>query len=276
MRPSASVLIALVAASARGEATGDRHEVPVLVELFSSEGCSSCPPAEQVLSRLLAHPPDGVRVIALEEHVDYWDGLGWKDRFASPELSRRQEAYVRRMGLTGPYTPQLVVGGRGQVVGGDERSARSLISGAARAPRGIVELHVVENGSPHLRLEVRAGWDGGAGEVVLAAVRDHARGDVTSGENAGRVLDHVAVVRELLVVGRGTDGFRATVDVPRSAIEGATRIVLFVQAPAAGPVLAVASTELGATPGRARPGAPGARRVGPRELPGTGSYRVQR
>ncbi len=252
MRPYASALIALLAAGARGEARSARPEVPVLVELFSSEGCSSCPPAEQVLSRLLAQPPDGVRVIALEEHVDYWDELGWKDRYASPIFTRRQEAYVRRMGLTGPYTPQLVVGGRSQVVGGDERAARKSITGAASAPGGVLELEQARSDAAGLLLGVRAEWTGGAADVVLATVRDHARDKVGSGENAGKVLDHVALVRTLLVVGHGTDRFRGTIRIPRAAVEGADRVVMFVQAPDAGPVRAVASMKLGVPRLRAR------------------------
>lgn len=244
MRPYASALVALLAAGTQGEAKSARHEAPVLIELFSSEGCSSCPPAEQVLTRLLAQPPDGVRVVALEEHVDYWDELGWKDRFASPVFTRRQEAYVRRMGLTGPYTPQLVVGGRSQVVGGDERAARTSITSAASAPSGLVEFHLIDDDATSLLLDVCAEWAGGAADVVLASVRDHARGNITLGENAGKVLDHVAVVRSLLVVGHGANGFRGAVRIPRAAVEGADRMVLFVQAPDAGPVWAVASMKL--------------------------------
>ncbi|MGZ6126320.1 MAG: DUF1223 domain-containing protein, partial [Myxococcales bacterium] len=131
----------------------------VLVELFTSEGCSSCPPADAVLARLHREQPvPGATLLVLSEHVDYWDDLGWKDRFASPVFTRRQEAYVRRMGLTGPYTPQLVVGGRSQVVGGDERAARKLITSAARAPGGVVEFDLVKDDATSLLLDVRAGW----------------------------------------------------------------------------------------------------------------------
>lgn len=241
--PYATALFALLAADARAE-TKTRHEAPVLVELFSSEGCSSCPPAEQVLARLLARPPDGIRVIALEEHVDYWDELGWSDPFASPVFTRRQEAYVRRMGLTGPYTPQLVVSGRSQAVGGDERGARELINRATSAPEGVIEFDRVEDDQANLLLDVRAEWAGGSADVVLATVRDHARNDVTSGENAGKVLDHVAVARTLIVVGHGTNGFRGSVRIPRVALEGADRIVMLVQAPDAGPVWAASSRKV--------------------------------
>jgi hypothetical protein len=197
-----------------------------------------------VLARLLAHPPDGVRIIALEEHVDYWDELGWKDRFASQALTRRQEAYVRRLGLTGPYTPQLVVGGRAQVLGGDELAARQAISSATSIPAGSAVIDVRRGDPASFVLDVRAEWAGGPAAVTLATVQDHARSTITSGENAGKVLDHVSIVRSLTVVGRGAGEFRGTVRIPRAGSEGADRVVLLVQAPEAGPVWAVATKGL--------------------------------
>jgi hypothetical protein len=244
MKLSVAALIALLAVNARADPTRERRESAVLVELFTSEGCSSCPPAERVLSRLLAHPPDGVRIIALEEHVDYWDELGWKDRFASPALTHRQEAYVRRLGLTGPYTPQLVVGGRSQVVGGDEVAAREAISGAASTRAARADIAVKGDEPASLVIDVRAEWAGGPADVILATVQDHARSIITSGENAGRVLDHVSAVRSLAVIGRGDGRFHGTVRVPRAGTGGADRIVLLVQAPDAGPVWAVAAKGL--------------------------------
>lgn len=244
MKHTVVVLLAVLAVNARADPVSERHERAVLVELFTSEGCSSCPLAERVLSRLLAHPPDGARIIALEEHVDYWDELGWKDRFASPALTHRQEAYVRRLGLTGPYTPQLVVGGRTQVVGGDEVAARAAISGAASTPAARVDIVVQRDEAASLVIDVRAEWGGGPADVILATVQDHARSSITAGENAGKVLDHVSVVRSLVVIGRGDGRFRGTVRVPRAGTEGADRIVLLVQSLDAGPVWAVATREL--------------------------------
>jgi hypothetical protein len=227
---------------------GDRPDRPVLVELFTSEGCSSCPPADAALARLVEHPPEGVRVIALGEHVDYWDGLGWKDRFSAPLFTRRQEAYVQRFGLSGPYTPQLVVAGRAQLAGGEEGAARVAISAAARAPvAASAEIHLA-GVSPFgdLQLDTRAEWGGREqGEVLVALVQDRARSSVAAGENAGKVLEHVAVVRWLAPVAHGTRGYRGTVRAPHAVVEGSDRVVLIVQERGGGPVWAVATEELG-------------------------------
>jgi hypothetical protein len=199
-----------------------------------------------VLARLVAHPPDGVRVVALGEHVDYWDGPSWTDRFSAPAFTRRQETYVRRLGLSEPFTPQLVVGGATSLVGGDERAAREAISAAAHATAGAAAVRVLEGAAPELQLEVRAAWDGpAAADVLVAFVQDHARSAIAGGENAGRVLDHVAVVRALTAAGRFTNGDRGTIRVPRAAAEGADRVVVIVQERGGGPVRAVATAELG-------------------------------
>ena len=113
---------------------------PVVVELFTSEGCSSCPPADALLQRLAAAGQDGVRVIALGEHVDYWDRLGWKDRFSSGELTARQRTYASRFNIDSIYTPQMVVDGRTEFVGSDASAARSAITKAAAARHGTVTL----------------------------------------------------------------------------------------------------------------------------------------
>ncbi len=244
--------LAALAAAPGGRAVAG---VPVLVELFTSEGCSSCPPADAALGRLLARPPEGARVVALGEHVDYWDGTAWTDRFSAPIFTRRQEAYVRRLGLAGPYTPQLVVDGRVQLLGSDERAAREAITAAAREVSepagGAASARVIGGDDTHLELEVRAEWGGaGTAEVWLALVQDRARSSVSGGENAGRTLEHAAVARSLVVVGRGTGRFLGAVRIPRAAASGADRVVVVAQDPEGGPVRAVGTGELGAADGR--------------------------
>jgi hypothetical protein len=220
-------------------------EVPVLVELFTSEGCSSCPPADALLARLAAEKFAGARVVALSEHVDYWDGLGWKDRFSSPVLTRRQEAYARRMRLSGVYTPQLVVSGRTQAVGSDERAARSAIGGEARAPGGRIAAHLVRDGPAATAIDVDARWASGApAEVLVALVQDRATSRVERGENAGRTLAHSSVVRSLTVVGSGTGAFRGRAELPRSHLAEIDRAVVVVQERDGGPVHAVGTVEL--------------------------------
>lgn len=234
----ASSLILVFAAGASTPGPSARADVPVLVELFTSEGCSSCPPADATLARVLARPPEGVHVIGLGAHVDYWDELGWKDRFGAPAFRRRQEAYVRRFGLTGPYTPQLVANGRIQLPGGDERKVRSAIAAAAKQPCRNAGLRVLDGDDPRLELEVRADWDEDRGaDVWIALLQDHAQSRIARGENAGRTLEHVSVLRTLVVAGSAAGRFHEVVRVPR--IEGVDRAVVIVQEPDGGPVRAV-------------------------------------
>jgi hypothetical protein len=237
------LLLATFAASPQGSPP----PVPVLVELFTSEGCSSCPPADAVLARLTEREGAvrGAEVIALGEHVDYWDDLGWKDAFSSPIFTHRQEAYVRRLGLGGPYTPQLVVGGEHQVVGSDETGARAAIAAAARTPAGSLTVRIGSRSPDGIAVHVDATWSTGeVGEVVVAVAEDHATSAVTRGENAGRKLRHVAVVREMSVVGRGAGSFSGSAQVALPRTLSPSRVVAFVQEPAGGRVRAVGMVKL--------------------------------
>ena len=113
--------------------TAQTNRTPVLVELFTSEGCSSCPPADALLAKLdQTQPISGAEVIVLGEHVDYWDNLGWHDRFSSANITARQSAYTQRFGLDSNYTPQMVVDGSVQFVGVDNGQAVQAIARAAR------------------------------------------------------------------------------------------------------------------------------------------------
>ena len=210
----------------------------VLVELFTSEGCSSCPPADAVLARLAAPEATGAtRVVALGEHVDYWDGPSWKDPFSSPAFTQRQDAYARRL-ASGVYTPQLVVAGRAHVIGSDESAARAAIAAAARAPRGEVALRVASG-----VLDVEARWPGGErADVFVVLVRDRGSSRVAGGENAGRVLSHVAIARSIRNAGSGAGEFAGRVPVEHGV--EADRVVVFAQDPDGGPVLAVGEVAL--------------------------------
>ncbi|HTP50238.1 MAG TPA: DUF1223 domain-containing protein [Anaeromyxobacteraceae bacterium] len=240
-----AVLLAALAL-APPEGSGARAAIPVLVELFTSEGCSSCPPADAVLARLVQDQPvPGAEIVALGEHVDYWDDSGWKDSFSSPRFTERQELYVRRLRVASAYTPQLVVAGRYQVLGSDGSAARAAIATAARTPSGEVTLRVLPGPDSGGAVDVRASWPGGGdADVVLALVEDHATTRATGGENAGRTLEHAAVVRFLSTIGSARGAFASRVPIDRRRVSGAGRVVVFVEAPGGGPVLAVAAARL--------------------------------
>jgi hypothetical protein len=230
--------LALATAPARAEDTA-----PVLVELFTSEGCSSCPPADLLLGRLLAENPKGMRLIALGEHVDYWDDLGWRDRFSSSLFTSRQEAYAKTT-RSAVFTPQLVVNGRTSVLGSDAAAVRAAIS-SSRGLRSIrVEPQPLASGGG-VDVQFAATWaQGVAGEVYVALVQDRATSRVASGENAGRTLTHVAVARSLVKAGTGAGAYSGQVHFPMAQSSGADRLVVFVQEPGGGPVHAAGTASL--------------------------------
>jgi hypothetical protein len=180
--------------------------VPVLIELFTSEGCSSCPPADLLLSRLVKEPVPGAQVIALELHVDYWDELGWKDPASMREATARQSAYARALGIGDRiYTPQLVVDGRDEMIGTDAAAAQRAIAKALKQPRAGVTLAVDVDGDALLARAAVADLPADAAResvnAVLAITEDDLANVVKRGENSGRTLHHDAVVRALVPMG---------------------------------------------------------------------------
>jgi hypothetical protein len=222
--------IALLALSALLPAADDTAaRVPVLVELFTSEGCSSCPPADQLLRELDS------RAIVLGEHVDYWDHQGWRDAFSSPVFTQRQEAYGRQFGLPSVYTPEMVVDGIAQFTGSDAARAQSEIARAASRKKAKLRIARTAAG-----LEVAVEDAPRSADVYLALADDTAMSQVAAGENQGRQLHHVAVARGIRKIGsvkRGA-GFQRVVDLPAGS--GAQRVVVFVQENGAGEVLGAA------------------------------------
>ncbi len=160
----------------------------ILLELFTSEGCSSCPPADALVAELAAEP----NVVALELHVDYWDDLGWKDPFSQRAFSERQAWYQAGFGARGVYTPEVVVNGAAEAVGSDRKKIRSLLSSvpAARVP---VTVSARRDGDA---LVVQASG-GGGGDLWVAIAESGLVTQVPRGENAGRRLAHGAVARRL-------------------------------------------------------------------------------
>jgi hypothetical protein len=171
------------------------HRNPVLIELFTSEGCSDCPPADAALAQLDTQVIPDAQVIVLSEHVTYWNYLGWSDPFSFDEMDQRQQSYVRQFGLDSPATPQFVVDGTTQLAGNNPRVLAGLIARAAATPKiqlDIQDAHRLPDGA--ITFTVRAAGPGNA-SLVAAIAENATRSEVARGENAGRTLHHVAVVR---------------------------------------------------------------------------------
>jgi hypothetical protein len=243
--------LALGAAAAGAGSGGTALPIPVIVELFTSEGCSSCPPADDVLTKLVTTQPiPGAQVIALGEHVDYWDRLGWRDPFSSAQFSKRQSDYVAGVfHLGGAYTPQMVVDGREEFVGSDYRAATAAIAKAIHedVARVRVSLALLQPTDTSLLVAVRVessvnGPKRVSPEVWLAVTEDGLQTHVQRGENGGRTLHHTAVVRTLTRLGLMTSAsptWSMSQSVPTAAgwTSHALQLVAFVQDPSTRQVL---------------------------------------
>lgn len=223
----ACVILLVISRPAPATAAARRS---VVVELFTSEGCSSCPPADALLSQLRNQGMEkGVEVIPLGFHVDYWNYQGWQDRFSSPDYSKRQETYAEQLHTEGPYTPEMVVNGSQEFVGNDATRARSTIADeAAEAATGQVSLKP-EAGKLVINVSSQPET---SGEVWLAITEDNLSSSVAAGENAGRKLHHDAVVREFKNIGQLQGGkFARTLPLAlkRDWKSGDLRVAVFVQ-----------------------------------------------
>src|SRR5271165_5204009 len=188
-------------------------QTPVVVELFTSEGCSSCPPADALLVKLSREsPPGGAKLILLGEHVDYWNYIGWTDRFSSSVFSERQSTYANHFHLGSVYTPQMVIDGHLQTVGSGTAEVYRDISKAAVEPKPA---QVTLRWEPQQKLNIAVQTPASArSKVLLAITEDGLSTSVGGGENGGRTLQHAAVVRQLRELGAASNGqFEATVDV---------------------------------------------------------------
>jgi hypothetical protein len=247
-RLSPTVLLGAVALvsrqhAAKGTVGAGRPAVPVVVELFSSEGCSSCPPADALLKRLdQAQPVSGALVVPLEFHVDYWNYLGWKDPFSQHEFSARQEDYARVVREHGVFTPELIVEGRDVSVGSDEASATTAISAAASRPHATVGVKL-DHDEVSITVERAPVPPGETADVWLAVTEVGLATEVRDGENRGRRLEHGPVVRRLVQVGAVKDGaFTGHRSVPTEAgwNRQNLRWVAFVQAASSRRILGAA------------------------------------
>ena len=234
--------------------TAGAARVPVLVELFTSEGCSSCPPADTFVGKLdSAQPLPGAELIVLSEHVDYWDHDGWKDPNSSPEITQRQIAYVKELHLKEPYTPQIIVDGTSELRANDQQQVNVVLQhavGQSTVPICIDDAKIDPKNPAVVRLRIDA--DGNnqkeSADVYVAVALNRFSSQVSRGENSGHELTSVAVVQELNEIGtlhKGKD-FDKTISLKLKpgTDPNNVRIVAFLQQPGPSRVVGAAMQKL--------------------------------
>ena len=225
--------------SAPAFAESDAAMSPVVVELFTSQGCNSCPPAEAFLNELA----DEEGIIALELHVDYWDYIGWADPFANPEITQRQRDYASELALRYVYTPQMVIDGRHNVVGSHRQQVRAAIGQSTLRGKPLAVEFTDEDGG---KVVIPAGHSPDGGATVWLAIYDGLHEtEVKRGENRGKTLKNRHVVRELeeLAVWTG-ERLEIPVDLARVAALGRAGCAILVQQGRTGPIIGAAAMPL--------------------------------
>jgi hypothetical protein len=209
----------------------------ILVELFTSEGCSSCPPADVLLQQINGtRTPAGQLIVGISEHVTYWNSLGWSDPFSSPNYTERQNAYGTRFGLDGVYTPQMVINGAEQIVGSDRAALERALKKEQDQP-SLVLLHILATTLTKKSLVVNFSATGtapmGRADIIAILADDADQSSVLRGENSGKILTHVAVARAISRVAMSQPATEQTVEIqlPSSFHElKGHHLVLFAQA----------------------------------------------
>jgi len=220
---------------------------PILVELFTSEGCSSCPPADALLRTLdSTQPIPGAQLIVLSEHVDYWDDLGWRDPYSSHAFTTRQQEYANRLGLASAYTPQMVVDGKIQFVGSDRGLANQAFEKAQLTPKIAVRILSITVENHTVRARIETGPLSSKAEIFVAVALEHATSQVLRGENGGHRLEHVAVVRRLTRIGQAAQGkaFSKEVSLALDPSNQPYRVIAFAQEQNQGRILGAAVEKL--------------------------------
>jgi hypothetical protein len=215
---------------ARADESPSNPKGVAIVELFTSEGCSSCPPADDVLAEL-ARTSDRP-VYALAFHVDYWDDLGWPDRFASHESTMRQRAYARAFGTGGVYTPQMIVGGTEQFTGSDHDRAALSVARALSHPADVqLMVHAHANGPDAVTVDLEAPGAPPGAVLNVAVVERSASTSVPAGENAGKTLHHANVVRVFLTAPSPAPAGSVVLQLPSSLSRDGAELIAYVQQP---------------------------------------------
>jgi hypothetical protein len=233
------------------------RRAPVIVELFTSEGCSSCPPADALLAKLeRTQPVAGAEIIALGQHVDYWNYIGWADPFSSPRFSERQGDYARAFNRDGVYTPQMVVDGETEFIGSSLSKAREAIARAAAHPKATIRLtRAAKAAADSAAFKIRVSDlpplnSNETVDVLLALTESDLVSNVARGENAGRKLAHASVVRLLALAAQaeaqaaGTISSEPVVKLAREWKRENLRVVVFAQARHSRRVLGAAAIRL--------------------------------
>jgi hypothetical protein len=216
---------------------GSSSRTPVLVELFTSEGCSSCPPADRYIESLDSQPIAGLELVVLSEHVDYWDQLGWKDPYSSREISERQDAYRTKLRLPEVYTPQLVIDGSREMPGSSKNEAEDALRQAAAQIKIGLQLKVATADRDQLSVRIDCPASNVAPrslDVFVAFALNHAESQVVRGENKNRRLTHTAVLRKMVKVGiiKNGEGFSLATEMnPGVPLKDGLRVVAFLQDP---------------------------------------------
>jgi hypothetical protein len=253
--PAAIVVVTMISAQYLRTASVEARpgsdpipRTPVLIELFTSEGCSDCPPADALLEKLdRSQPVSNAEAVVLSEHVNYWDDDGWRDPYSLQEVTTRQGNYASSLQLKSAYTPQMVVDGSKEFVGSDEHKAVQVIENAARVQKVPVSLSAIHlEGKNTLAVHLESGPLGSQkpADVLLILADDSDQSNVHRGENAGKVLTHVAVVRTLAKAGTIDSGGTFSKDLKVSTAntnQRNLRIVAFVQETGTGRIVGVGS-----------------------------------
>jgi hypothetical protein len=205
---------------------------PVAVELFTSQGCSSCPPADAALARLALD----TRIVAITRPVTYWDQLGWKDTLAREANTQRQRGYAAKQHANSVYTPQAVVQGAAGTVGSREDEVRRMVAAAAARPGPSVQVERLAGRPAAILLDGKAARPAAVTIVALRAAADVAIG---RGENGGRRVRYINVVRDERAIGAWKGGrMRYVIPAAALSVAGADRYAVLVQEPDSGPILA--------------------------------------
>jgi hypothetical protein len=250
---SAAVFLAAIACCS-GKANADRGSgaEPVLLELFTSEGCSSCPPADRLAIQLQSQDKDGGQVIILSEHVDYWNYLGWQDRYSSPLFTERQHAYAQALGQNDVYTPEAIIDGKVGVVGNESQSIDKAIRQCASSAKAKLSVSTQNNPSNSTKQKVTVTAECPnnlsleQGQLFVAVTEDNLKSNVRSGENGGAILAHTGVVRSLHKVSNTVSlspdkpiKFDTEITLDPQWKKGDLRVVAFLQDPVKQRILGV-------------------------------------